>query len=104
MLRNPTHPRARIRALRRPVAATGYIATAIAALTFAWVPGTAAAIDDFAARVLDLTSQQRQQADIAPVMLSPKSDQAAQSYAGALAASNCLAHTCGPAPAFTPRD
>jgi len=58
----------------------------------------------FAARVLDLTNAERQNAGLPPLAPSPQLTQAAQTYSQVLASSDCFAHTCGPVPDFAARD
>jgi uncharacterized protein YkwD len=58
----------------------------------------------FAARVLELTNAERQNAGLAPLELSPALQDAARGYSEVLANSNCFDHTCGPVPNFAERD
>jgi uncharacterized protein YkwD len=58
----------------------------------------------FAARVLELTNGERQNAGLAPLSLNPQLADAAQTYSEVLAASGCFSHTCGPVPNFADRD
>jgi uncharacterized protein YkwD len=58
---------------------------------------------DLLNRVVDLTNAERLQAGLVALNPNPSLGQAAQAYAGVLAASNCFAHTCGPVPDFSQR-
>lgn len=57
----------------------------------------------FAARVLDLTNGERQQAGLETLVLSSELTDAAQKYSQVLATSGCFEHTCGLVPNFVDR-
>ena len=56
-----------------------------------------------AARVLELTNIERQNAGLSPLASSPQLGQAAQAYSQVLASGGCFAHTCGPVPDMAQR-
>src|SRR3982074_1806141 len=68
-------------------------------------PGLAAPQDErgFVGRVLDLTNAERQQAGLAPLVLSAQLNEAAQTYSQVLASGACFEHTCGAVPKFEDR-
>jgi uncharacterized protein YkwD len=59
--------------------------------------------DDLAGQVLELTNVERQAAQLPPLAAQPALGQAAQHYAGVLAAGDCFAHTCGLVPSVSER-
>lgn len=71
------------------------------------VPGGDAASDgsagDAAARVLELTNDQRAGAGLPPLGQSPALAEAAQDYTRVLAGGACFGHTCGPLPDLADR-
>jgi uncharacterized protein YkwD len=86
-------------------------AAAAAAVALRPAPGPLAAdaladpadTGDLAGQVLQLTNQQRQAAQLAPLAVEPALGQAAQQYANVLALGACFAHTCGPVPDVSDR-
>jgi uncharacterized protein YkwD len=69
-------------------------------------PAAAAPQDSasFAARVLELTNIERQNAGLAPLAMNSQLTDAAQNYSEVLASTGCFEHTCGPVPNFVDRD
>jgi uncharacterized protein YkwD len=61
------------------------------------------ATDPVAARVVELTNAERQQAGLGPLGINPQLSLAAQRYAEAMASSGCFSHTCGPEPELAKR-
>ena len=61
------------------------------------------ATDPVAARVVELTNAERQQAGLGPLGINPQLSLAAQRYAEAMASSGCFAHTCAPEPELAKR-
>jgi uncharacterized protein YkwD len=84
----------------------------LAAMAIGMVPITEVAADpapaqtDHAAvlRVLDLTNAERGKVGLAPLVLSPELQAAAQTYSQVLAGGICFEHTCGPVPNLEDRD
>ena len=60
--------------------------------------------DTFAARVLQLTNDERVNAGLPPLTVNAQLADAAQSYSQVLASTGCFDHTCGPVPDFADRD
>jgi uncharacterized protein YkwD len=60
--------------------------------------------NSYVARVLELTNDERANAGLPPLELSPALEDSAQTYSDVLASSGCFAHTCGPTPDFVDRD
>jgi uncharacterized protein YkwD len=54
-------------------------------------------------RVVEMTNVERQKAGLQPLALNPSLLQAAESYAGVMAASSCFGHECGPVRSFSDR-
>jgi uncharacterized protein YkwD len=61
------------------------------------------ATDPVAARVVELTNAERQQAGLGPLGINPQLSLAAQRYAEAMASSGCFSHTCAPEPELAKR-
>jgi uncharacterized protein YkwD len=81
-----------------------WLLLALAMLPVGSVAAAPADQASFAGRVLDLTNAERQKAGLAPLLLSPELQAAAQGYSDVLASSDCFGHSCGPVPDLAERD